>query len=49
MKYNKLCREYAPLTPEMKEQVAQLTCFYKQNTPRSVLQPIKVEVVSIRL
>ena len=45
-KYRKLCREEAPLTPKMKQQVDKLMCYYKQDTPRIVLQPIKVEVVS---
>ena len=42
--YRKMCKENPPLTPNMKNQVDRLTCYYKQDTPRSYLKPIKVEV-----
>ena len=44
-KYQKLCKESPPLTPKIKQQIERLTCYYKQDTPRSYLKPIKVEVV----
>lgn len=44
-KYKKLCKERPALTPQIKQQIERLTCYYKQNTPRSYLKPIKVEVV----
>ena len=43
-KYKKLCKEEPRLTPKIKRQVERLTCYYKQDTPRSYLKPIKVEV-----
>ena len=43
-KYQKLCKENPPLTPKIKKQIDRLTCYYKQDTPRSYLKPIKVEI-----
>ena len=44
LKYQKLCRENPHLTLEMKKQIDRLICYYKQDTPRSYLKPIKVEI-----
>ena len=43
-KYKKLCKENPPLTLKIKQQIERLVCYYKQDTPRSYLKPIKVEV-----